>query len=491
MLLFLAPAILHAAKSKVASVTMLSDIHFDPFHDPAKFNSLRTSGVRSWPEILGESDSVTQEQDYEALQNTCGAKGSDTPITLLKSSLQAARLQNRKPLFITVSGDLIAHNFECRFKTLAPTASNAEYSDFAAKTVAFVAYELWIDFPATPVYLSLGNNDSGCGDYQEDTASKFLRAAGITVASNAKEPSTRYAIMSQFFRYGAYNVKLPGPMGHTRLIVLQDLFESKKYKSCAADSALGNMSPSEIQITWLRKQLAAARKAHNTVWIMTHIPPGVDAYNTVAKQRDVCGGDQPESFLSSDALLNTITDYGDIVRLAVFGHTHMDELRVFKATGLATDKPGPQIDGIYVPGKLVPSISPIDGNNPTFLVAQVDPRTATVQDYTAYSAAYKPGSAIAFHKEYTFSTAYQLPDLSGTALHRLSETMLDDKAGTAPTSLRYQQFFYSGGAGMASTALQAVWPVFSCTIAESSGQGFHDCVCPVTPVASAGTPAQR
>ncbi len=46
------------------SVVMLSDLHFDPYRDPAKVSALRASPVMQWAKILGDPDSVTQAADY-------------------------------------------------------------------------------------------------------------------------------------------------------------------------------------------------------------------------------------------------------------------------------------------------------------------------------------------------------------------------------------------------------------------------------------------
>jgi len=177
----MAAAVVCGAQQSVP-VVMLSDIHFDPFHDPAKVARLRVAAVGDWEGILKGADSATQAKDFEALQETCKAKGVDTPMTLLVSSLNAERAQEPKPSFVTVSGDLMAHKFDCKFKTMTPKATEAEYSAFAAKTVAFVALELKETFPGVPVYLALGNNDSGCEDYAEDENSAFLKADGQSFA---------------------------------------------------------------------------------------------------------------------------------------------------------------------------------------------------------------------------------------------------------------------------------------------------------------------
>ena len=418
--LSLATPSLHAQANAAtdAPVLMLSDIHLDPFHDPAKLPQLRKAPVTEWQAILDAPPSATQVADFTKLQSGCGARGIDTPDALLEASLKAAHAQQPHPLFVTVSGDLMAHQFDCRFHTLAPEATPADYSAFAAKTVAFVALRLRQTFPGTPIYLALGNNDSGCKDYDEDPNSAYLQADGQSFAADAITPANSAAIKAEFSHYGDYNITLPIP--HTRLIVLQDIFESKKYTTCDGTKT---DDPTNAQTTWLHTQLTNARTAHEHVWIMAHIPPGIDAYTTFTKGRNVCAGQKAEMFLSSEDLASVLTDFPDTIRLALFGHTHMDELRVYTSP-----------DGTPIPGKLVPSITPVNGNNPAFTIAEVDPRTATLKDYTVFAAT-KPATwdiAPTWHKEYRYSTTYNLPDLSGPSLAKLTTSFLADKTSATP-----------------------------------------------------------
>ncbi|MGA8940238.1 MAG: hypothetical protein WB439_13835 [Acidobacteriaceae bacterium] len=457
-------------------VLMLSDIHLDPFHDPAKFAQLRTTPVAGWAAILYAPASPTQTADFTQLQSTCGARGIDTPPALLASSLHAEHLHLSHPLFVTLSGDLLAHQFDCRFHTLAPTATPTDYSAFAAKTIAFIALQLHRTFPHSPIYFALGNNDSGCHDYREDPNSAFLQADATAFAADAISPANRAAILREFPQLGDDNLTLPAPIQHTRLIILQDIFESKKYAACNGDSS---DAPATQQIVWLRTQLTAARAAHEHVWIMAHIPPGIDAYSTFTKHRNVCAGKAPAMFLSSDALAQTIADFPDVIRLTLFAHTHMDEFRVFRA---APDSPSP--DAI-IPGKLVPSITPVNGNNPAFTIAQVEPRTATLKDYTVYSADNKTGIHTTWSKEYTYSATYHLPDLSGASLAKLTNAFVADKSSTTDASQSYQQYFYVGNPGISATlkaaAMQLVWPTYACAITNTDAASFRTCACPTTP----------
>jgi sphingomyelin phosphodiesterase acid-like 3 len=455
-------------------VLMLSDIHFDPFHDPAKVPALLKAPVSEWHRILSAPDSPDQQLTFADLQQACKAKGVDTPMPLLSSALAAAHARQPDPLFITVSGDLTVHKLDCLYEKFYPARTQdtyaADYSAFAAKIVAFVASELRATFPGVPVYLALGNNDSGCKDYDEDPRSAYLREDAHAFAADAISVDNASAMLHEFPALGDASVLLPAPFHRTRLIVLQDIFQSKRYAGC---NGKPNEAAARQQIEWLRMKLEAARIAHEHVWVMAHIPPGIDAYSTFSKARDVCSATkpaEPEMFLGSEELVNTLMDYPDVIRLALLGHTHMDEMRLYKTTS-----------GALIPGKLVPSISPVDGNNPAFTLAQVDPATATLLDYSVTSADNKTGVGTRWSEEYRYSTTYNQPDFSGDSLSKLMTNFLKDPGSTLSVSQSYERFYFVGDPGisanMKAAAMHLLWPGYVCSITNATTAGFRACAC--------------
>ena len=458
--LLLLPVLAHAAGT--VPVLMLSDIHFDPFHDPAKFPQLLAAPADKWAAILRAPASATQAADFTHLQQTCSMKGLDTDWALLQSSLAAARKREPHPVFITLSGDLTVHQLPCHFHTLAPKASAAAYSDFAAKVVAFVTGEIRHTFPATPVFFTLGNNDSGCGDYMEDIDSPYLQSAGAIAAEAALTHDDRERIRHEYAPEGDYAVPLPHPFEHTRLLVLQDIFESAKFVPCTA--SIPHRAGAQAQLAWLRHQLREAQEKHEHAWVMAHIPPGIDSYATLTQNHNVCGGEPPASFLQDNGLGPLLDEYASTVRLALFGHTHMDEVRLFR---------GP--NGALAPGKLVPSITPINGNRPSFTVAAVDPATATLVDYAVTVASDNAGSS--WNDEYRYSATYHLPDFSGSSVEKLT----DKFSANATEAGSFREFFSAGDKGLRALALGVLWPSYACSLTHDTPDAYRTCTCPKSP----------
>jgi sphingomyelin phosphodiesterase acid-like 3 len=367
--------------------------------------------------------------------------------------------------FITVSGDLIAHAFSCRYKSMFPTSTQDEYQEFVIKTITFVVEQLRASFPGVPVYIALGNNDSACGDYLLDAGSSFLtRIAGV-IASGLP-PSAQKQASVEFAAGGYYSVTMAAPMRDTRLIVVNDLFQSPRYGTCAG---LPDPTAATAQMKWLREQLVEAQQQKQRVWVMGHIPPGVDPYATVYRSKDVCGGEEPVMFLSSDDLASLLVEYADVVRLGIFAHTHMDEMRLLEPE--ASGPRGSPERSVVI--KQVPSISPVDGNNPSFIIGRVNPSAAMLEDYEVIASSNQSGTGI-WASEYDYAQAYHEKDFSPSALQQLISELKDDPSGQTAVSQQYIRNYFVGGL---VPELKPFWPQYVCSLANRTAKEFSACIC--------------
>ena len=363
------PAVSALPQETNAHALFVSDIHFDPFHDPAKAKELARAPVTNWKSILSAPSSADQQQAFAALQQACHAKGVDTPFALLRSSLQAMRARQPNAKFIMVSGDLVVHAFTCRYSSLFPGAAPGDYRAFVVKTIAFVMDQLRAEFPAIPIYVSLGNNDSGCGDYQLDTASDFLAETGKIVAEGLPS-SERADAIKEFGEGGYYAVNMVEPMRNTRLIVVNDVFMSPKYATCGGSS---DSAPAAAEMAWLERQLHQARESGQKVWVMGHIPPGIDPFSTVLSSEMYAAGRRPSLSCPRTkwptCSLSMPTSCG-----LVFSGTPT-WMKCASSSPKASDPQDAEAHRVAV--KVVSSISPVDGNNPSFTEARVNPASAT------------------------------------------------------------------------------------------------------------------
>ena len=462
-----------APSGETVPALFVSDIHFDPFHDPAKAKQLSSAPASQWQAILSAPDSASQPQAFAALQKNCGARGVDTPWALLRSSVGAMRRHAPHAQFIAVSGDLVVHGLPCRYHALLPGESHASYEAFVEKTLQFVIEQLRAAFPGVPIYVALGNNDTGCGDYHLDPDSAYLRATAQIVAAGVP-PAERRSVEKQFRADGSYSVPL-APLRHTKLIVLNDLFFTPQYASCTGQP---NPAPAQAELDWLSRQLEQAQKAGEHVWVMAHISPGVNAFETVRRFRNLCSSEAPESFLIPDdsARLDAILQqHAPLVRLVVFGHTHMDEMRVLSSGINAGDQsptPGHLTAG-PIAIKLVPSLSPVDGNHPAFTVAEVE-RSGTLKDYSVVVASNLIGIGTMWSQEYDYAETYHEPDFSGDSVVDLVRKFEHDPKAQTPASQQYIQHYYKGSV---AGALAPFWPQYECSLENLKPDDYTRCVC--------------
>jgi sphingomyelin phosphodiesterase acid-like 3 len=443
---------------------LVSDIHFEPFWDSGKAQQLAAAPVSQWNDILAAPPSPDRAQRFAAIEQSCGVRGADTSFPLLQSSLKAMSKAAASAGFVTVSGDLISHAFACKYNTLFPRSTESAYRGFIEKTVDYVIEELYGAFPGIPVYVAMGNNDSDCGDYQLDAHGEFLSVIGKEVTRNFPA-ADREGALATFAAGGYYSVRLPAPVSNARLLVLNDIFMSKNYSSCAGQADPGAV---QEQMQWLGRQLAEARANKQKVWVMGHIPPGIDLYATARKWVDVCGGQKPDLFLSSQNLADVLAKSGDVIELAIFAHTHMDELRLLKSDGQ-----GPAADR-SVAVKMVPSISPIHGNRPAFIVAQVDPFSASLVDYKVFAASNQTGVDAAWKEEYDFARSFGEHAFTSSSVKSLIAGFAADPHAKTNASRNYIEDF---SAGYLSPVLAAFWPQYVCTLSNGTAQSFRSCVC--------------
>jgi sphingomyelin phosphodiesterase acid-like 3 len=446
-----------AAEPAVAAL-MVSDIHFDPFHDPAKAERLASEPLSSWRAILDAPDSVDLVARTVAMRKACPARATDTDERLFAASLAAMRGHASGLRFVTVSGDLMAHQFDCRFRQVFPKATGADYRGFALKTMEYELGELRKALPGVPVYAALGNNDSDCGDYRLDAHGAFLAGAARFFLADLSA-GERARAEAQFADDGSYTVALPGV--RARLVVVDNLFASRGYLSCAGKP---DPAPAAAQVAWLQRQMETARASGEKLWVMGHIPPGIDPYATVTKLRNICGGEAPVPFLATDELGKTLASGGDVISLALFAHTHMDEMHLLEPPAVGGHGP--------VALKMVPSITTINGNRPAFTLVSVDAVTGALKDYRVIASADNRGSTWA--EEYDYATTYGEPDFSSVSAARLVRGMVADRQTNSAAVQSYLRLYYGRDL---SAALKPFWSQYACSLTNLEAESYRRCLC--------------
>jgi len=474
------PSTKQAAPATIPAL-FLSDIHFDPLRDPVLVPKLDAAPASEWPAILATPTSPTQAADFAAVKKACPNRADDTDYLLWQSSLHAIRANDNHPRFIVVPGDLLSHDLDCRYRFLLPTRTHADFVAFAAKTVAYVLLSLRAAVPNITIYTALGNNDTACGGNKLDAAGDFLAATAPIVAQYLP-PAPRAPILRSLAAGGYYTLPMAAPMRKTRLIVIDNMFDLTEFHTCATEV---NYTEEAAQDEWLSSQLDAARRLHQQVWVLGHVPPGITVYSTYKFKKNICGGEMPFMALArpdehpetADRLSEILAANSDIIHFAIFAHTHSDELALIQPglgdTTTPATTPPPPTPGL--PENIVPSVSPINGNKPSFLLATVDPVHATLLDYTVIEASNLTGIDAAWAKKYTFTAAYAEPDFTGKSVASLIAGFQADPDAATPTSQAYLANFFE--TMNPDNEPLPFWPTLACSLNHQTGPGFNACAC--------------
>jgi sphingomyelin phosphodiesterase acid-like 3 len=410
---------------------LISDIHFDPLADRTIVPQLIASPVAQWDAIFRSSQ-----------QKSFSPYGSDTNYPLLSSTLDAAAAQ--APFdYVVFSGDALRHSFPQAFAAAGGPA--ARFPEFAAKTEAFVIQQLQNRLKV-PVLAAIGNNDSECGDYQTPPNSPFLAATADQLTVLASSPDAK----STFQLGGFFSVPHP-TVANQDIIVLNTIFWSTSYKSCASNSG----DPGQAEIDWLGWKLYAASLLHRGVTLVMHIPPGMDAYNSARS-----GCQKPVAFWQAKyaaRFATLMSTYSGVVKLAFAGHIHMDDFRVSEA--------GPP----YLPLRLTPSVSPIFNNNPAFSVMTYNLNTASVSGIATFFISLSSATP-SWSKEYEFDSAYRVNSFSAANLSTIAAAI--HTGGDTRTTFE-NNYAVSTPSPINSSNLA----FYSCAQTHFTAASYGNCVC--------------
>lgn len=451
VLALLASALSAPAAAETGTFLHVSDIHFDPFVPAASAPQLPATDIEDWAEHLA----ADPDQSFAKY-------GSDTNYALFASSLAAIAKAGADADFIIVTGDLLSHGFQASAaKTMGLAEGSAANDAFAVRTSLFVAESLKAALPDKPILLSLGNNDSSCGDYKLDPGGPYLAATREAVRSLAGADLGAADFDETYLAGGYYAARHP-TLVDTTVVVLDDVLWSDEYEN---DCGTGGLEAATAMMTWLETQLADAKAAGGRIWLMHHIPVGLDAYATAHSKEATCAARivplLKEPFGSTYVRL--LAEYGDVVVASFTGHLHFDDYRLLRdVSGTVT--------GVE---KVAPAISPIFGQNPGFLTFTYDRTSGTLADFSpTYLANLEDAtdpSAADWREEYAFAATYGQPDFSPAAAQAMWETLSEE--GTADDTFR--RLYNVSKGELAADNLDA----WICAIGHADTAGFTECYC--------------
>ncbi|KYK61510.1 acid sphingomyelinase [Drechmeria coniospora] len=269
----------------------------------------------------------------------------DVPFSLEKSMYRAINKVAPDAAFAIFTGDIVDHAV---WKT--SQTSNAQIIDHAYTTM---------NDSLKLVYGTVGNHEQHPVDAIQpisvgNNANWLYGLLSSKWQSWIGKPSTASAESM-----GAYSTKYP--KGNLRVISLNtNLYYQRNYW------LYRNMEDKDpnSQIAWLVRELDAAEKAGENVYIIGHMPLG-----------DKDALPDPSNYL--DQILKR---YSSIISAMFFGHTHVDHFEISY-----TDYAARTAENAYLTSYIAPSLTPTSGM-PSFRVYEVDPDTFAVRDVITYIA---------------------------------------------------------------------------------------------------------
>jgi sphingomyelin phosphodiesterase acid-like 3 len=445
------PALPFAPEPGQGVFLIITDIHFDPFADPALVEQLVAAEASAWPGIF-ESAGPQAFAQY----------GSDANYPLMTSALAAAGELLPRPDFVLYAGDYLVHGFETKFDIHAGGGRDA-FARFVIKTMTFVSDRLQAAFPEAPVYGTLGNDDAICGNYMIAPGQAFLAAVGELWAGQSAYPEA----FADFGVGGFYAVPHPTVQGRD-LIVLNTVLWSMNYEN-RCNPAGGD--PGAAQLAWLEWTLYKTKLRGRSASLLFHIPPGIDGYSSSHGSGHGSGACRADvTPLLKEAyekpFLALLERYRDILQIGYAGHTHMDDFRVVASGG----------EPILLT-HITPAISPIYNNNPGFGLVLYDRTSGDLLDYaTVYLtnlAGAGRGEAAKWAIEYTFQGAYGY-----TAYEPRSAALLARSIRAEPAVRDDYVTFYPVTTASTDPPIDGEnWLAYACGQTEFTIEAFAACYC--------------
>ncbi len=461
-LLSCAPASAEMQRPSANTFLIASDLHFNPMADPKLVDELNGATPTMWEAILDRSSSTAFSQ-----------YGEDTNWWLLRSALDAMQTTLPLPAFILVTGDMLAHQFPAKYQQEAKDHGAESYRKFVLKTMEFLALQLRRRFPHTPILLTPGNNDDNCGNYGIEAGGLFLRDTAELARKLAQADDQ---LTSSWEALGSFDIANPA-IRKARILSLNTVFLSNKYQAQKFSEGCARVSSTapEDLFAWLRVRLDRAQQAHEKVWLMFHVPPGMDGFSTLFQYISLLKSGQPPAQICASALVpmwvpkwtaqfaELLAKYSDTVIASFAGHTHTDDFRLLNSS---TSNPAFVL--------INPPISPVYNQNPSFRVATFRNDGSLADDSVYYLTNLVFASSTTagnWKREYTFSREWKMRGVNASDLSALYGEITGDDTARADWLKLYN--VSSSAARLPAVAAPGLY----CAVKELDPQSYGSCFC--------------
>ncbi|ODA81323.1 hypothetical protein RJ55_04288 [Drechmeria coniospora] len=318
-----------------------SDIHIDPAYEEGSSTTCKK------PNCCQRGTKAEAAGTSASPAGPNGDHNCDVPVTLERSMYKAIGDMFPDAAFALFTGDIIDHGMH----NTSMSFNEGQIEDAYGKMNEHikVVYGTAGNHEAHPSNIfepnGLGNGSHWVYDTLTDEWARWI--------GNDTEASHDARAL------GAYSTKYP--KGNLRVISLNTnmyyRFNFVLYQTQMERDPNG-------QIEWLVRELDAAERAGENVYIIGHMPMG---------ERDALGD-------GANYFDQVVRRYSTTIKAMFFGHTHVDHFEVSYS-----DYAKRSSDNAVAMSYICPSLTPTSGM-PSFRVYDVDPETFAVLDATTYTA---------------------------------------------------------------------------------------------------------
>ena len=381
------------AATETRNCLIVSDIHFNPLFGSSEKDTALKRKLLAWSldnwKVYFEGIKAEMQLDSNMLFK-------DANYAILESAMANMKRKIPNPAFIVIAGDFIWHN-----------ATPAD-SLLKKKSIQFIAKLFKDYFPGTLIVPAMGNNDTYGNDYD------FQDPKFLSDFADAWAPNLPPASADSLKKNSYYSCE----QGNLKFLVMNSalLYAKSNHPDTAA-----------LMLKWVKSSLASANGKN--VWIVMHIPPGVNGYN---------GQDFWRKEYARD-FVNTLAKYSSTVRFVICSHVHFDDFKVIYSKG---KKPLP-VSFI----RLVPSVCSNHGNYPSFEIARLNAGDSVTNETSWYLNLSKVRRGIAprlvpWADSINLKNNFKLKEISATGFSELINSIKTDKTGQAIKS--YANFYDVG-----------------------------------------------
>ncbi|KAK5993465.1 mRNA degradation protein [Cladobotryum mycophilum] len=328
---------------KPLKVVQFSDIHVDPLY-VAGSSTQCTKPICCRPYTKNDQPGLSKTPAGPNGDHKC-----DTPVSLEMSMYQAIKEIVPDAAFTLFTGDIVDH---------AVWNTSMQYNSKSISD-AYSYMSMYLNY----VYGTAGNHEANPTNAFQPMAvgnsTEWLYDALQAQWGRWVEPQE----FAEIHATGAYSSKYPG--GNLRIISLNtNLYYRMNFWMYQPKV---DKDPNG-QIQWLVKELDAAEKSGERVYIIGHTPLGEkDAFIAAANYFD-----------------QVVNRYSSTIAGMFFGHTHADHFEV-SYSNYSSNYTLRNVKDASMVSYICPSLTPMSGM-PAFRVYDVDPVTFAVLDSTTYIA---------------------------------------------------------------------------------------------------------